>query len=543
MEALRGRIDALPKPRLANAPEEVLGLVDLDIQSARDLASPDKTAEQLALVGMIAHADEEWDVAKAWYALALEIKTEYALSVELKTDEFMPHFYYARVLLALDDVSAAYREALTACALDPADTSARLLKAELLLRMVQDPAPLSEVKIADIDVTRAFEAASAEHPNARAHYGLGEFHRFRGRMEQAIAEFRQAVEIDPAFKLARLSWAEALTAVGRGSEAAAIREAAARITRESQGYQCPHMAYLESHASIDALKLRYAMALVAQGRDEEAESYVRLMTVQDPGNAAAFNALGNIMFVSRQQNTSDQPLLQLLLRQEAKKAYTAALEIDPTFHEARRNYAMVLKAENELDAAKEQLSFVVSVDPKQWMAQYDLGKLLQEGEDWIGAEEHYRASIVQYPVNMPAHSGLAEVLYKQGRFQEMYDVLRSATLKAPNDARIADQLARLLLECPTPDLCNPAEAVDIAERVVELMGTDYPEFIETLAQAYRATAKSEDGINVDRMRLARDAMRRAFDAAAIKKDATLMARCRAFLEEVDAFLKEKDVEQ
>lgn len=67
---------------------------------------------------------------------------------------------------------------------------------------------------------------------------------------------------------------------------------------------------------------------------------------------------------------------------------------------------------------------------------------------------------------------LAEVLEMSGQYPEAVRTYREALELVPNEAKIHEKLAEILANCPDPALRDPAQAVRIASRGVELSPED-----------------------------------------------------------------------
>jgi superkiller protein 3 len=125
---------------------------------------------------------------------------------------------YGFTLARLGDAAgarAAYEQALT---LDPTCASAHLNLA------------VAAVQAGDLPRAEAhYRKALPGRPTAETHNGLGFVLGRQGRREQAIAEFRKAIELDARFTPAYNNLADALASQGRLEEAARYyRESLAR---------------------------------------------------------------------------------------------------------------------------------------------------------------------------------------------------------------------------------------------------------------------------------------------------------------------------
>ena len=156
-----------------------------------------------------------------------------------------------------------------------------------------------------------YQAAAAAPRHAGIRHDLGQVCLQAGRPQEAVEAFEAALAIDPRFALARLHLGIALQ--GLGDNAAAL--AAYRAASESQ----PSLAEARYHAGAlletlgrrsDAIaafsraaastprtsltRLANARALLAEGRDAEAERALRQLLTLDPAALSATELLGTI---------------------------------------------------------------------------------------------------------------------------------------------------------------------------------------------------------------------------------------------------------
>jgi tetratricopeptide (TPR) repeat protein len=96
---------------------------------------------------------------------------------------------------------------------------------------------------------------------------------------------------------------------------------------------------------------------------------------------------------------------------DALRAFSAAVELDPSFVEARLNVGMVTLGFRNYDLAKEMLSKVVELSPRHYDAHIALGVALRGLKDLDGAEAQYKKARDLDPRRGEAFYNLG-VLYK-----------------------------------------------------------------------------------------------------------------------------------
>ncbi len=133
-----------------------------------------------------------------------------------------------------------------------------------------------------------------------------------GRIDQAMAAYRQALDFDPVYPPAAANFARLLVASGRPAEAAAFLEPVAAAAP----YDMP-------------LAVNYANALLGVGRALEAEQRLRGVIAGGGAPAQAYNSLGIARYVQR-----DFP--------GAVDSFEQAVATAPDFAEAHENLALAL---------------------------------------------------------------------------------------------------------------------------------------------------------------------------------------------------------
>jgi tetratricopeptide (TPR) repeat protein len=150
-----------------------------------------------------------------------------------------------------------------------------------------------------------------------AHYNLGEILRQKGRLDEAIAHFRRAVEIHPEYADAQNALGVTLLREGRVDEAIIHLQKALELR--------PDRA--EDHNNL-------AGVLWQQGRVQEAIVHYRKALALRPDYALAHHNLGKLLQQEGQVR-------------EAIAHYQSALEIQPDFAAARGSLAWVLATSPE----------------------------------------------------------------------------------------------------------------------------------------------------------------------------------------------------
>jgi tetratricopeptide (TPR) repeat protein len=170
---------------------------------------------------------------------------------------------------------------------------------------------------------------------AGCHNGLGNVYAALERHEEAMAEFRWAIELDPQTPYPHNGLGNAYCELGRYEEAVAKYRLAIELDAK---YAPPHYGLGKVSANL--------------GRYEEAVAEYRRAIELDPQDAYSHNGLGNVYYT-------------LNRHQEAVAEYQRALELDPKFAPAYFNLALAEIQRNNVDVALEHLKRAIALEPEE----------------------------------------------------------------------------------------------------------------------------------------------------------------------------------
>jgi tetratricopeptide (TPR) repeat protein len=187
-------------------------------------------------------------------------------------------------------------------------------------------------------------------------------------------------------------------------------------------------------------------------------------------------------------------LSELDRNEEALVFLNAAIALDPDDHEAHGNLAVALIALGRIDAAETHLRRALEILPTYSVAHRNYGGLLQLRGELEAALDHVRAAVRYGPSDALARLNLANVLLHSGRRDEALHQFREATRLDPYIPKPLAGAALILATHPDPSTRDPAEAVRLAERAVELSTREEPVVLSTLAAAYDAAGDRDSAI-------------------------------------------------
>ena len=203
-------------------------------------------------------------------------------------------------------------------------------------------------------------------------------------MDEALAHFRRAVELDPADALARTNLGQML------------------LERDQAEEALPHC-----------------------------EEAVRLL----PHAAALHHNLGNV-------------LRELHRYDEARAAYLQALRLDPGLAKAHAQLGLLLKREGRLDEAAVCLKRAIELDPADPDLAEFLGDLCVTRQDFVEAINCYTRAIAISPVEKSRlHVSLGWALQEEGRLGEAHAQYREAQRIEPGSAAVFIYLGKYHEEC------------------------------------------------------------------------------------------------
>jgi eukaryotic-like serine/threonine-protein kinase len=296
-------------------------------------------------------------------------------------------------------------------------------------------------------------------------------------VDDAIAEYHKAIDLDPKHAPAHINLGIALVAKNRLDEGIAEYKKAIDLNPK----------YAQAHNNLGT-------ALQAKKKLDEAIAEYKKAIDLDPKYA---NAHYNLGYVLHQKNQLD----------EAIAKYKKAIELDPKHAKAHNNLGIALRAKDQLEDAIAEFKKAIELDPKDGLPHYNLGNALKSKNQLDDAAAEYRKAINLLPNHAETHCNLAKVLRLQGQLPaslESYQcghALGSARddWRYPSSQWLADAERLVQLEARLPDvLCGKATLIDNRERLdlIEVCGLTrrHAAAARLYADAFNADAKLADDL-------------------------------------------------
>jgi serine/threonine-protein kinase len=293
-------------------------------------------------------------------------------------------------------------------------------------------------------------ALELEKDYAVAHFSLGNALQAKGQHRLALACQEEAVRLRPDFADAHNALGNALRKLGRPAEAARAYRKAIDLDRHAPE---PHNGLgvaLSDLGKVDEAIAAYrealrrqkdfapalsnlAIALRDKGLPDQAIKAARAALAQDGKRVEAHTALGNALL--------DKGRLD-----EAVAAYQEALRLDPGYADAHNGLGGVLVRKGRLDEAISAFRTAVSFREAYAAAHLNLGEILRQQGRLPEALAAYRKAVRYGPHQPEAHNGLGVALQQTGQLDEALKHYREAIRLRPGYAVAFNNLGNALRE-------------------------------------------------------------------------------------------------
>ncbi len=163
----------------------------------------------------------------------------------------------------------------------------------------------------------------------------------------------------------------------------------------------------------------------------------------------------------------------------------------------------------------------VDRNPQCWMAHMNLGTLLQNNPDTIDiAQAHLEEALRINPGLAEARQNLGAVYQQKGEYVKAIEQWKRVTESWPDDPAAFSNLAMLYATCPDPTVRNPAEAVKLARKSVDVSNQQDAQAWAVLGVAYAESGQIPSAI---------DAATKALDLARAANNKDMAGRIEAHL--------------
>ena len=266
---------------------------------------------------------------------------------------------------------------------------------------------------------------------------------------------------------------------------------------------------LEAHPDDANGYYNLGFAFSAQSQTDAAIEHYQRAIKLNPAHVKAINNLGNLYLARQDFQTAERVYLQALsvnpeladihfnlanaylsnnLKEKAQHHFQEAVRINPQHARAHNNLGIIL-SQSDLPTATQHYRKAVHSDPRYAQAHNNLATALAFQGQLGSAITHYRHAIRFQPKLADAHANLGRLLARRHRYLEAIDHLGLAVELNPDAYPSVTLLAWLLATHPDQDLRDPAKALQLATRAVELTDRRSPGALDTLAAAYASAGE------------------------------------------------------
>ena len=295
-----------------------------------------------------------------------------------------------------------------------------------------------------------------------------------GRVDESLAQVRQALALKPDYREAYVNLGNVLSI--KGEPAAAI---------------AAYQKALEIEPAFALAWNNLGLALLKAGRLDEAIAHFQKALELKPSLSVARFDLGHALMLKGKV-------------EEAIGHFQQALETDPDYAACRVSLGGALQQEGRVDEAITQFQKALEINPGLSQANVGLGELLLDKRRAREAIGYFKAVLASVPGDAKARFNLGMALMQVGEVRDAVAQWRKAHELAPSNPSASNQLAWVLATWPEASIRNGPEALELAELAVKLSGGSDPAVLDTLA-----AAQAECG----RFPEAQETVRRALDLA------------------------------
>jgi tetratricopeptide (TPR) repeat protein len=373
-----------------------------------------------------------------------------------------------------------------------------------------------------------------EYAEARA--TLGKSLEKKGELDQAIAECRKAIKIEPSYLRAYYYLGQALRKKGEPKQAAAEFRKALEVKRENPIREPLRGATVRNPREVVNTYLDLGKALKQLGDEEGARTAFRKAISLEPKSATAHFCLALVsdrdeaialyrIAIHLKPNYADahnnlgNALKDKKLLDQAIAAYRKAIDSRAAFEDrsglayAHNNLGVVHFLKGELDQAidcyNKAILLHATVANKQTVAQHhvNLGRARLKKKDLDGAIAALSEAIKHQPDFAAAYHDLGHAHYLKRDLDKAISACREAACLRPRDARYHYNLGNVLAEKGALD-----EAIAAFQKAIELKPAEAE--VEAEAHCNLGRALLEKG----HFLLALESFRRAHELGSKKAD-------------------------
>jgi tetratricopeptide (TPR) repeat protein len=320
-----------------------------------------------------------------------QAKTHLDILHEKQPDNPDTHIAWANYYAVQDNLGAALQEMQKGIAADPNRSESYLSLALLQLRAkLPDQAEINFKKAAEIG------------PKVmNAQLALGGFYQSRNRMAEAEQQFKHAIEVDPKDPAPRAAYVHLLMAEGKKQEVEGfLRQAKSDLPDNSEGYRMLGDFYYSTN-DLDRAVAEYSSLYSEHPKDLQVKkNYVQLLIVK--------NRL-----------------------EEATKLNNEVLKATPKDGDALDYRGQIQLQKNDAAGAVDSLQQAVKIDSNNAVAHFHLGRAFDMQHNEQQAEVEWREAVGLRPDLTDAQRALAGLEIRRGDIDALSQTAQQIIYGAP----------------------------------------------------------------------------------------------------------------
>ena len=324
--------------------------------------------------------------------------------------------------------------------------------------------------------------------NDVAHNNVGEVRLSNEHVDDAIREFRTALDIRPEFLIARHNLGLAL--LKKGDFAGATQEFRSVLSRDPQNLKC---------------RLNLAATYLESGRTVEAVmEYEKVLAIR-PDLAQVHLDLGIAYLRARRLA-------------DAIAQFKIVLQLQPRYADAEYNLGMAEIQNGNRAEAISHFRNTVALAPNSSAAYHNLAvALLQDGQA-TEAISHLNRIVALEPANIEARNDLASAFAGTQQWSEAIRAWREILAVNPDNVAAQTGLAWALAAAPEPALRNGAEALVISQHLSQTSERSNPRLLRALAAAYAEVGRFAEAMETAQRGITLATSQNHSDLAALLQD-------------------------
>lgn len=312
--------------------------------------------------------------------------------------------------------------------------------------------------------------------DARAHNNLGSYFYDEKRWDEAIAQFKATVTLNPGFTTAFNYLGQAYSAKGDADDAIPPFQQAIKLDPD----------YAIAHYNLGAAFAKKGLM------DQAIAEYQKALAIDPAARATSPDAAAMTMKMdySMFHDALGMALAWEEKNDEAIAQYKEALKLNPDFADASNNLASATAQKGQ---------------PMDAKAHNNLGTTLRRQGRLDDAIAEYEEALKVDPHYAPAHYNLANALIEKGEINEAIIEYQAALKIKPDNVMVQKNLAHtiwMLATAPDASVRNGTNAVAAAQTANEVAGGANPLFLRALAAAYAECGNFPEAIDTGKKAIA-----------------------------------------